>query len=181
MAGRTGNIGPVVCWEARMSNEMRMNRRELTATESADWLWQPLRWDRRVPWPRRPRSNRPNAAKCRPRAECDPDRPVSILNPLSPPASNPSRSISGRLGRGRGRNTRDRRWRHAGSDGPWVVSWYKETGRLGVEDENVVVAAHVDYWNVGPAVFYNIRNLKEGDIVDLTGEDNNLYRYTSSG
>jgi Sortase domain len=61
--------------------------------------------------------------------------------------------------------------------GPWVVSWYKETGRLGVPDENVVVAAHVDYWNVGPAVFYNIRNLAEGDVVDLTGEDNDIYRY----
>ena len=61
--------------------------------------------------------------------------------------------------------------------GPWVVSWYKETGRLGLEEQNVVVAAHVDYWNVGPAVFYNVRNLKEGDVVDLTGEDNNIYRY----
>jgi len=62
--------------------------------------------------------------------------------------------------------------------GPWVVSWYKETGRLGLEEQNVVVAAHVDYWNVGPAVFYNIRNLKEGDLVDITGDDNNVYRYT---
>ena len=62
--------------------------------------------------------------------------------------------------------------------GPWVVSWYKETGRLGVPDENVVMAAHVDYWDVGPAVFYNIRNLAEGDPVDLTGEDGNVYRYT---
>ena len=62
--------------------------------------------------------------------------------------------------------------------GPWVVSWYKETGRLGIPDENVVVAAHVDYWDVGPAVFYNIRNLVENDVVDMTGEDGNTYRYT---
>lgn len=61
--------------------------------------------------------------------------------------------------------------------GPWVVSWYKETGRLGVPDENVVVAAHVDYWDVGPAVFYNIGNLVEGDTVDMNGEDGNVYRY----
>lgn len=61
--------------------------------------------------------------------------------------------------------------------GPWVVSWYKQTGRLGVPEENVVVAAHVDYWDVGPAVFYNIGNLVEGDIVDITGEDSNIYRY----
>ena len=62
--------------------------------------------------------------------------------------------------------------------GPWVVSWYKETGRLGIPDENVVVAAHVDFWDVGPAVFYNIRNLVENDVVDMTGEDGNTYRYT---
>ncbi len=61
--------------------------------------------------------------------------------------------------------------------GPWVVSWYKETGRLGVPEENVVVAGHVDYWNVGPAVFYNVGNLAEGDIVDMTGEDGSTYRY----
>ena len=61
--------------------------------------------------------------------------------------------------------------------GPWVVSWYKETGRLGVPDDNVVVAAHVDYWDVGPAVFYNVGNLVEGDTVDMTGEDGNVYRY----
>jgi hypothetical protein len=61
--------------------------------------------------------------------------------------------------------------------GPWVVSWYKETGRLGVPDENVVMAAHVDYWDVGPAVFYNIRVLAEGDNVDVTGDDGSVYRY----
>lgn len=61
--------------------------------------------------------------------------------------------------------------------GPWVVSWYRETGRLGVPDENVVVAGHVDYWDVGPAVFYNVRNFVEGDVVDLVGDDGHTYRY----
>jgi hypothetical protein len=61
--------------------------------------------------------------------------------------------------------------------GPWVVSWYKETGRLGVPDANICVAGHVDYWNVGPAVFYNVRNLVEGDAVDMAGEDGKVYRY----
>ena len=61
--------------------------------------------------------------------------------------------------------------------GPWVVSWYKETGRLGVPDVNVVLAGHVDYWNVGPAVFFNLRNLVEGDLVDMAAEDGKVYRY----
>ncbi|GIW03883.1 MAG: hypothetical protein KatS3mg059_0503 [Thermomicrobiales bacterium] len=45
--------------------------------------------------------------------------------------------------------------------GPWVVSWYKETARLG-EVGNVVMAGHLDYWDVGPAVFYNIAQLHQG-------------------
>ena len=40
--------------------------------------------------------------------------------------------------------------------GPWVVAWYENLGSLG-RDDNVVIAGHIDYWNVGPAVFYNMR------------------------
>lgn len=60
--------------------------------------------------------------------------------------------------------------------GPWVVSWYQQTAELG-EVGNVVLAGHVDYWNVGPSVFYNVRNLAEGDQITLTGEDNATFTY----
>jgi sortase (surface protein transpeptidase) len=60
--------------------------------------------------------------------------------------------------------------------GPWVVAWYKETAELG-ETGNVVLAGHVDYWNVGPAVFYNIRDLVAGDEVVLTGENGVSFTY----
>ena len=60
--------------------------------------------------------------------------------------------------------------------GPWVVSWYKETARLG-ETGNAVLAGHVDYWDVGPAVFYNLGRLEEGDRINLTGEDGVVYTY----
>ncbi|HEU0165397.1 MAG TPA: class F sortase [Thermomicrobiales bacterium] len=60
--------------------------------------------------------------------------------------------------------------------GPWVVSWYEQTSELGVVG-NVVVAGHVDYWNVGPSVFYNIRNLVKGDEITLTGASNTTYTY----
>lgn len=60
--------------------------------------------------------------------------------------------------------------------GPWVVSWYQETAELG-QTGNIVFAGHVDYWDVGPAVFFNIRNLKENDKILVTGEDQKLYTY----
>ena len=60
--------------------------------------------------------------------------------------------------------------------GPWVVSWYKETARPG-EDGNIVMAGHVDYWDVGPAVFYSIASLQEDDEVRIAGDDNQTYVY----
>ena len=60
--------------------------------------------------------------------------------------------------------------------GPWVVSWYKETGKLG-EINNIVMAGHLDYWDVGPAVFYNIGQLAAKDKIDVTGDDGQDYTY----
>ncbi|HKG25169.1 MAG TPA: class F sortase [Thermomicrobiales bacterium] len=60
--------------------------------------------------------------------------------------------------------------------GPWVVAWYRGTGRLG-EDDNIVMAGHLDYWDVGPAVFYHVGDLKENDEIDVTGEDDAVYKY----
>jgi sortase A len=60
--------------------------------------------------------------------------------------------------------------------GPWVVSWYKETGKPG-ELDNIVMAGHLDYWDVGPAVFYNIGQLEQGDQIDVTGDDGLTYSY----
>ena len=61
--------------------------------------------------------------------------------------------------------------------GPWVVSWYKETAKLG-EIGNIVMAGHLDYWDVGAAVFYNITQLVKEDTVNITGEDGEVYSYT---
>ena len=60
--------------------------------------------------------------------------------------------------------------------GPWVVAWYEPLGKIG-EGGNVVVAGHVDYYTVGPAVFYNVPNLAAGDIVRLVGENGENYEY----
>lgn len=60
--------------------------------------------------------------------------------------------------------------------GPWVVAWYRQTATLG-EAGNVVLAGHVDYWNVGPSVFFNLRDLVPGDVITLVGEDGRAYYY----
>ena len=58
--------------------------------------------------------------------------------------------------------------------GAWDVIWYDfnpnfpgHGGRPGDPGANAVFAGHVDYINVGPAVFYSIRNLKPGDQITV--------------
>ncbi len=60
--------------------------------------------------------------------------------------------------------------------GPWVVSWYQQSPGLG-EIGNALFAGHVDYWGVGPSVFYNVRDLAEGDLISITGEDGQVFTY----
>ncbi|MBA2595615.1 MAG: class F sortase [Chloroflexia bacterium] len=60
--------------------------------------------------------------------------------------------------------------------GPWVVSWYEGLGKIG-EGGNVVMAGHVDYYTVGPAVFWNVRDLVPGDIVRVVGENGENFEY----
>lgn len=60
--------------------------------------------------------------------------------------------------------------------GPWVVAWYRQTATLG-EQGNVVLAGHVDFWNVGPSVFFNVRDLAQGDEIVLTGANDRTYTY----
>jgi hypothetical protein len=60
--------------------------------------------------------------------------------------------------------------------GPWVVAWYENLGSLGTAG-NVVMAGHIDYWNVGPAVFYNLSTLQAGDEIVVTGDDGKTYPF----
>lgn len=60
--------------------------------------------------------------------------------------------------------------------GPWVVSWYQETGLLGDMD-NTVMSGHLDYWDVGPAVFYAVGQLQQNASIVVTGEDGSSYTY----
>jgi sortase family protein len=60
--------------------------------------------------------------------------------------------------------------------GPWVVVWYENLGKVG-DGGNVVMAGHVDYWSVGPAIFWNIRDLLPGDSLRLVGENGESFEY----
>lgn len=66
--------------------------------------------------------------------------------------------------------------------GPWVVSWYQETGKAGDTRNyrNMVMSGHVDYWDVGPAVFRNLGSLQEGSLISVTGETGEVYTYSVS-
>lgn len=56
------------------------------------------------------------------------------------------------------------------------VAWYKESARLG-ERGNVLLAGHLNFWGVPEGVFYLLRQLQEGDAVELEGDDGEVYRY----
>jgi LPXTG-site transpeptidase (sortase) family protein len=64
--------------------------------------------------------------------------------------------------------------------GPWEVAWYNFSAlpnRVG----NIVMAGHLDYVNVGAAVFYKLGSLKEGDqvVINLTNGESATYRVTT--
>ncbi|MCC7023791.1 MAG: class F sortase [Thermomicrobiales bacterium] len=61
--------------------------------------------------------------------------------------------------------------------GPWVVAWYENLGSLG-QAGNVVMAGHIDFWNVGPSVFYNVANVQPGDPIVVSGDDGKRYPFT---
>lgn len=62
--------------------------------------------------------------------------------------------------------------------GPWVVSWYSQLGKAG-QGGNVVMAGHVDYWDVGPAIFQGVPNLQPGDIIRVIGADGETIDYAT--
>jgi sortase (surface protein transpeptidase) len=60
--------------------------------------------------------------------------------------------------------------------GPTLVTWYKETSRLG-ERGNGVYAGHLNYWGVPEGVFFAIKTLLPGDAIVLTGANGEDFTY----
>ncbi|MGI8474952.1 MAG: class F sortase [Thermomicrobiales bacterium] len=63
---------------------------------------------------------------------------------------------------------------------PWNVGWYRSLSRPG-ERTNVVMAAHRDWWGIGPTVFYRLDQLAVGDAIYLIGQNGAGATYRVSG
>ncbi|MCH7698256.1 MAG: class F sortase [Chloroflexi bacterium] len=66
-------------------------------------------------------------------------------------------------------------------DGPTKIAWYDFSARPGfpveVDGGNAVFSAHVDYYNYGPAVFWNLKDLKRDDVIEVRLTDGTVYKY----
>jgi len=59
------------------------------------------------------------------------------------------------------------------------VAWYDFSARPGAGG-NAVFSGHVDYHDVGPAVFWNLRDLVSGDLIEVHLDDGTVYLYSVS-
>src|SRR3990172_3627451 len=61
-------------------------------------------------------------------------------------------------------------------DGPEDVAWYDFAAKPGY-GSNAVFSGHVDYINYGPAVFWNLKDLEQGDLIEVRLDDGTVYKY----
>lgn len=60
--------------------------------------------------------------------------------------------------------------------GPWDVAWQDDSPAPG-DGSNVVLRGHLDYWDFGPAVFGDLKELTEGDRIEVTRDDGDVFAY----
>ena len=58
----------------------------------------------------------------------------------------------------------------------WKVAWYPSLALPG-DDDNAVMAAHKDFWGIGPTVFANLYLLQLGDVIEVHGAAGVLASY----
>ena len=56
------------------------------------------------------------------------------------------------------------------------VAWYNFSAHPGFGG-NAVFAGHVDYIRVGPAVFWNLKDVEAGDLIEVLLQDGTVYKY----
>jgi LPXTG-site transpeptidase (sortase) family protein len=64
-------------------------------------------------------------------------------------------------------------------NGPEDVAWYNFTARPGMGG-NAVISGHLDYHDYGAAVFWRLKELKDGDLVEVRLADGSVLRYQVS-
>lgn len=62
-------------------------------------------------------------------------------------------------------------------DNAYDTAWYDFSAKPGWGG-NAVFAGHVDYIRVGKAVFWNIKDLQQGDLIEVRLADGTTYKYT---
>ena len=122
--------------------------------------------------------------------------------PISPPTPGPTPTPSNRFPPGSGAPIARLRIPSVDIDAPVVIrgldserrmttpdnaydtAWYDFTARPGSDTDgggvpygNAVFAGHVDWHDVGKAVFWNLKDLNEGDTIEVQMEDGSVYRY----
>jgi len=80
--------------------------------------------------------------------------------------------------------TVDRDGQMPSPDGPRDVIWYDFSALPGLGGRpgaggNTILAGHVDYHGYGPAVFWDLRNVKQGDEITVRLRDGNEYKYVT--
>lgn len=61
-------------------------------------------------------------------------------------------------------------------NGPEDVVWYNFTARPGMGG-NSVISGHLDYHDYGAAVFWRLKELRDGDVVEVRLSDGSALRY----
>jgi LPXTG-site transpeptidase (sortase) family protein len=58
------------------------------------------------------------------------------------------------------------------------TAWYDFSARPGFGG-NAVFSGHVDYYDIGPAVFWGLKDLDPGDVIEVHLGDGTVYRYAT--
>jgi LPXTG-site transpeptidase (sortase) family protein len=64
-------------------------------------------------------------------------------------------------------------------NGPEDVAWYVLSARPGMGG-NAVLSGHLDYHDYGAAVFWRLKELQQGDLVEVRLDDGSVLRYQVS-
>jgi LPXTG-site transpeptidase (sortase) family protein len=120
-------------------------------------------------------SNAPNQAVAAPTETASPT-PVADIERLIIPAISVDAPVTPKAV--------DRDGQMPSPDGPQDVIWYDFSALPGLGGRpgaggNTILAGHVDYHGYGPAVFWDLRNVKQGDEITVRLRDGNEYKYVT--